>query len=108
MEFSNRKQCVSHYQDMFPNLPQYMIELALDYDLNRVKPTGTQKRALKRNQEQRQSQSVNFNPETAVRIIKPCDDSRHCDAIIEVENVEQNQPQKKSTSILDDGDSEKC
>ena len=33
MEFVNRKACIEHYQDQFPNLPRYMIEMALDYDL---------------------------------------------------------------------------
>ena len=55
MEFANRKACIEHYQDQFPNLPRYMIEMALDYDLaqgegsaSNEKPlTGKEKRKLK-------------------------------------------------------------
>ena len=55
MEFANRKACVEHYEDQFPNLPRYMIEMALDYDLaqgegsaSNEKPlTGKEKRKLK-------------------------------------------------------------
>ena len=53
MEFANRKACIEHYQNQFPNLPRYMIEMALDYDLatgapSNEKPlTGKQKRMKK-------------------------------------------------------------
>ena len=55
MEFPNRKACIEHYQEQFPNLPRYMIEMALDYDLaqgdgssSNEKPlTGKQRRKLK-------------------------------------------------------------
>ena len=55
MEFASRKKCIEHYQDQFPYLPRYMIEMALDYDLaqgdgssSNEKPlTGKQKRQLK-------------------------------------------------------------
>jgi hypothetical protein len=55
MEFASRKECIEHYQDQFPNLPRYMIEMALDYDLaqgdgsaSNEKPlTGKQKRQQK-------------------------------------------------------------
>lgn len=53
MEFANRKACIEHYQDQFPNLPRYMIEMALDYDLatgapSNEKPlTGKEKRKQK-------------------------------------------------------------
>ena len=53
MEFANRKACVEHYQEQFPRLPRYMIEMALDYDLaqdgaSNEKPlTGRQKRKQK-------------------------------------------------------------
>ena len=53
MEFANRKACIDHYEDQFPNLPRYMIEMALDYDLatgapSNEKPlTGKEKRKLK-------------------------------------------------------------
>lgn len=53
MEFSSRKRCIEHFQGEFPNLPSYMIEMALDYDLqnggtSNEKPlTGKQKRQQK-------------------------------------------------------------
>ena len=53
MEFANRKACIAHYEDQFPNLPRYMIEMALDYDLatgapSNEKPlTGKEKRKQK-------------------------------------------------------------
>ena len=53
MEFANGKACIEHYQNQFPNLPRYMIEMALDYDLatgapSNEKPlTGKQKRMKK-------------------------------------------------------------
>ena len=53
MEFANRKACIDHYEDQFPNLPRYMIEMALDYDLatgapSNEKPlTGKEKRKQK-------------------------------------------------------------
>ena len=53
MEFPNRKSCIDHYEAQFPNLPRYMIEIALDYDLSQQasekKPlTGAQRRKQKR------------------------------------------------------------
>ena len=56
MEFPSRKKCIEHYQDQFPELPRYMIEMALDYDLaqgdgstSSEKPlTGKEKRKQKR------------------------------------------------------------
>ena len=53
MEFANRKACIEHYQEQFPNLPRYMVELALDYDLatgaatNEKPLTGKEKRKQK-------------------------------------------------------------
>ena len=54
MEFVNRKACIEHYQEQFPRLPRYMVEMALDYDLanegqSTEKPlTGKQKRKQKK------------------------------------------------------------
>ena len=54
MEFANRKACIEHFQEGFPRLPRYMIEMALDYDLSNggetgEKPlTGKQKRHRKK------------------------------------------------------------
>jgi len=56
MEFANRTACINHYQDQFPNLPRYMIEMALDYDLqhggssNEKPKTSKEKRQLKKTQ----------------------------------------------------------
>jgi hypothetical protein len=53
MEFSSRVACIKYYQEEYPNLPRYMIEMALDYDLSNggtsnEKPlTGKQKRKQK-------------------------------------------------------------
>ena len=53
MEFANREACINHYQEQFPRLPRYMIQMALDYDLNHggssnEKPlTNKEKRKLK-------------------------------------------------------------
>jgi hypothetical protein len=62
MEFVNRKACIEHYQDQFPNLPRYMIEMALDYDLaqgegsasNEKPMTGKQKRQQKQQKKGRE------------------------------------------------------
>jgi hypothetical protein len=54
MEFVSRDKCIAHYHEQFPNLPRYMVEMALDYDLangglSHEKPkTGAQKRKAKR------------------------------------------------------------
>ena len=31
--FPNRQACIDHYNEQFPTLPPYLIELALDFDL---------------------------------------------------------------------------
>ena len=54
MEFVSRDKCIAHYHEQFPNLPRFMVEMALDYDLanggqTQEKPkTGAQKRKAKR------------------------------------------------------------
>ena len=59
MEFASRAKCINHFQDQYPNLPRYMIEMALEYDLqnggaNNEKPlTSAQKRKQKRNAKSR-------------------------------------------------------
>ena len=53
MEFASRKKCIEHYQEQFPNLQRYMIEMALDYDLqnggssNEKPMTNKEKRKVK-------------------------------------------------------------
>lgn len=54
MEFPSRKKCIEHYQEHYPHLPRYMIEMALDYDLangassNEKPKSGAEKRKAKR------------------------------------------------------------
>lgn len=79
MEFVNRKACVEHYQEQFPNLPKYMIEMALDYDLSNggqsnEKPlTGSQKRKQKKVKKNlvKRDTSVQDMIESAVKSGKP-------------------------------------
>ena len=58
MEFPNRVKCIEHYQSQFPNLPRYMIEMALEYDLqnggssNEKPKTGKERRKEKKAKEQ--------------------------------------------------------
>lgn len=64
MEFPSRKKCIEYYQDQFPDLPRYMIEMALEYDLaqgdgssSNEKPlTGKEKRKQKQLLKQQQAQ----------------------------------------------------
>ena len=86
MEFVNRKACIEHYQDQFPNLPRYMIEMALDYDLSQgggsasnEKPlTGKQKRQQKQQKKEREpvkrelNQTIQDALETGKRIEIDC------------------------------------
>ena len=66
MEFASRHKCIEHYQSQFPNLPRYMVEMALDYDLatskessSNEKPlTNKEKRQQKRNLKQQKEQQV--------------------------------------------------
>ena len=76
MEFANRDSCVTHYMGLYPHLPKYIVEIALDYDLNKVKPTGKQKRALnaqrQRNVEAREGDHdayKNSLPESVLRFL---------------------------------------
>ena len=50
MEFHSRKACIDYYSDQFPHLPKFMIEMAMDYDLEQSnkKMTGSERRKLKR------------------------------------------------------------
>ena len=86
MEFANRKACIEHYQDQFPNLPRYMIEMALDYDLaqgegsaSNEKPlTGKQKRQQKQQKKEQEpvkrelNQTIQDALETGKRIEIDC------------------------------------
>ena len=56
MEFANRKACVEHYQDQFPNLPRYMIEMALDYDLSQGEGSASNEKPLTGKQKRQQKQ----------------------------------------------------
>ena len=78
MEFPNRESCVTHYMGLYLHLPKYIVEVALDYNLNKVKPTGAQKRALnaqrQRNADEHEMEHAKFDPNSAVKIIKRVDD----------------------------------
>eukprot|EP01051_Picozoa_sp_SAG22_P015391 SAG22_NODE_2001_length_3168_cov_24.284132_4_plen_126_part_00 len=49
MEFHSRKACLDYYTDQYPHLPKYMVEMAMDYDLEQSnkKMTGAERRKLK-------------------------------------------------------------
>jgi len=108
MEFANRDSCVTHYMGLYPHLPKYIVEIALDYDLNKVKPTGKQKRALnaqrQRNVEAREDDHDAYNPETAVRIVKreDLDDDGITVGSIVVDEMPQNVQELKSNYIEED------
>ena len=73
MEFASRHKCIEHYQSQFPNLPRYMVEMALDYDLATSKESSSnekpltnkekrqQKRNLKQQKEQQQPRTCTIN-----------------------------------------------
>ena len=79
MEFVNRKACIEHYQEQFPRLPRYMVEMALDYDLSNggesnEKPlTGKQKRRRKKDltKQTKRDTSVQDMIQEAVKEGKP-------------------------------------
>jgi hypothetical protein len=80
MEFENRKKCVEHYLGEYPNLPRYMIEMALDYDLaqgdgvSNEKPlTGKQKRKLKKAKQEHEpvERELNRTIQDALKSGKP-------------------------------------
>jgi len=58
MEFASRSKCIDHFQEQFPNLPRYMIEIALDYDLenggasNEKPKTNKEKRKARKNKKE--------------------------------------------------------
>ena len=76
MEFPNRKSCIDHYEAQFPNLPRYMIEIALDYDLSQKasekKPlTGAQRRKQKRERVEPVKREINEFIQDALANAKP-------------------------------------
>ena len=72
MEFASRSKCIEHYQQQFPNLPRYMIEMALDYDLDNgatsnEKPlTGKERRKVKKVKQQVQGQKRQVCKQTEI------------------------------------------
>jgi hypothetical protein len=56
---------------LYPHLPKYIVEVALDYDLKKVRPKGAQNRALnaqrQRNAETREMEHAEFGPDSAVK-----------------------------------------
>ncbi len=78
MEFASRYKCIEHYQGQFPNLPRYMIEMALDYDLENgavsaeKAQTGTQRRKSKQvlKAQQKERQEKEDDPTGTAHILK--------------------------------------
>ena len=65
MEFHSRKACIDYYTEQYPHLPKYMVEMALDYDLEQSnkKMTGAERRKLKRVEPvQRESRLTEITP----------------------------------------------
>ena len=62
MEFANRKACIDHYEDQFPNLPRYMIEMALDYDLAQGEGSASNEKPLTGRQKRKQKQVKKQEP----------------------------------------------
>ena len=58
MEFANREACINHYQDQFPNLPRYMIQMALDYDLNQAGSSNEKPLTNKEKRKQKQAKKA--------------------------------------------------
>jgi hypothetical protein len=46
MEFDSREACIRHYSEQFPNLPRYVVEMALDYDLQCGEGSSTNEKPL--------------------------------------------------------------
>ena len=73
MEFHSRKACIDYYAENFPHLPRFMIEMALDYDLDQSnkKMTGSERRKLKRAQPvQEDKEAVGVVVSGAARVVK--------------------------------------
>ena len=58
MEFANREACINHYQDQFPRLPRYMIQMALDYDLNQGGSSNEKPLTNKEKRKQKQAKKA--------------------------------------------------
>ena len=96
MEFASRKECIEHYQDQFPNLARYMIEMALDYDLaqgegsaSNEKPlTGKQKRQQKQVKKTREpvKRELNETIQDALKTGKPLEID--CAQVVKAEEYE--------------------
>jgi flagellar biosynthesis/type III secretory pathway M-ring protein FliF/YscJ len=56
MEFASRHKCIEHYQSQFPNLPRYMVEMALDYDLSQGEGSASNEKPLTGKQKRQQKQ----------------------------------------------------
>jgi len=58
MEFANREACINHYQEQFPRLPRYMIQMALDYDLNQGGSSNEKPLTNKEKRKQKQAKKA--------------------------------------------------
>jgi hypothetical protein len=75
---------------MYPHLPKYIVEIALDYDSNQVKPTGTRKRSLnaqrQRDADMHENENVDCDPTYAIKVVKRTVDYK-IDGHIEVDGI---------------------
>jgi hypothetical protein len=58
MEFPSRKKCIEYYQEQFPELPRYMVEMALDYDLTQGEGSSSNEKPLTGKAKRKQKQST--------------------------------------------------
>jgi len=67
MEFASRHKCIEHYQSQFPNLPRYMVEMALDYDLATSKESSSNEKPLTNKEKRQQKRNLKQQKEQVKR-----------------------------------------
>ena len=67
MEFASRHKCIEHYQSQFPNLPRYMVEMALDYDLATSKESSSNEKPLSNKEKRHQKRNLKQQKEQQVK-----------------------------------------
>ena len=110
MEFANRKSCIEHYQAQFPTLPRYMIEMALDYDLqtgghSHEKPlTGKERRKQKQAKKDRVpvKRQLNEQIQDALKTGKRLEID--CARVIKAEDYEAPPPMEGHIEIDNNGE----
>ena len=66
MEFPNRVKCIEHYQSQFPHLPRYMIEMALDHDLQNGATTNEKPKTSKEKRKEKKFKEGQGKRDTSV------------------------------------------